>query len=70
MDRRDHQASGVRLDAADRRNATLEDEGYLKGCRYVLHDRDTKFSALFQDTLATADVKCLALPHRSPNLKD
>jgi hypothetical protein len=22
------------------RNASLEDTGYLKGCRYVLHDRD------------------------------
>ena len=50
------------------RNATLEHWGYLHPCRYVLHDRDTKFSALFQDTLATVDVKCLALPRRSPNL--
>ena len=50
------------------RNATLEHWGYLHRCHYVLHDRDTKFSALFQDTLAIVDVKCLALPRRSPNL--
>ena len=50
------------------RNATLEHWGYLHPCRYVLHDRDTKFSALFQDTLATADVKCLAVPRWNPNL--
>ena len=50
------------------RNATLEHWGYLNPCRYVLHDRDTKFCALFRDTLATAKVKCLALSRRSPNL--
>ena len=31
------------------RNATLEGTGYLKGCRYVLHDRDKKFCADFRD---------------------
>jgi hypothetical protein len=31
-------------------------------------NRDTKFFALFRDTLATAKVKCLALRRRSPNL--
>jgi len=35
----------------------------------VLHDRDTKFCADFQRTLATGGVKCLQLPARSPNLK-
>ena len=50
------------------RNATMEHWGCLHHSRYVLHDRDTKFCALFRDTLATADVKCLALPRRSPNL--
>jgi putative transposase len=50
------------------RNATLEGLGYLNGCRYVLHDRDAKFSAEFQETLAAGGVKCLALPPCSPNL--
>jgi len=36
--------------------------------RYVLHDRDTKFCADFREALRTADVKCLRLPLRSPNL--
>jgi hypothetical protein len=50
------------------RNATLEDAGYLKGCRYLLHDRDKKFCAEFRDTLAAGGVECVALPARSPNL--
>src|SRR5882757_8500626 len=50
------------------RNATLEGAGYLKGCRYVLHDRDKKFCADFRDTLAAGGVRCVALPARSPNL--
>jgi putative transposase len=50
------------------RNATLEELGYLNGCRYVLHDRDTKFCAEFRETLAAGGVKCLALPPCSPNL--
>ena len=50
------------------RNATLGPWGHLNGCRYVLHDRDTKFCRSFQETLAVAEVKCLRLPARSPNL--
>jgi Homeodomain-like domain/Integrase core domain len=50
------------------RNATLEDSGYLQGCRYLLHDRDRKFCTEFRETLAAGGVKCLALPARSPNL--
>src|SRR6516162_9378169 len=48
-------------------NATLEGMGHLNGCRYVLHDRDTKFCAEFRETLAVAGVKGLRLPPRSPN---
>jgi hypothetical protein len=51
------------------RNAVDEEGGYLRRHRYVLHDRDTKFNADFQETLATGGVKCLRLPPRSPNLK-
>ena len=49
-------------------NATLEGMGDLNACRYVLHDRDTKFCPEFRETLAAAGVKCLRLPARSPNL--
>jgi hypothetical protein len=27
------------------RNATMQETGYLNGCRYLLHDRDQKFAA-------------------------
>lgn len=50
------------------RNASMQDSGYLNGCRYLLHDRDQKFCREFQDTLAAGGVKCLRLPARSPNL--
>jgi len=50
------------------RNAIDESSGHLRQVRYVLHDRDTKFCAAFQATLATAGVQCVALPPRSPNL--
>jgi putative transposase len=50
------------------RNAIDEASGHLRQHRYVLHDRDTKFCASFRAMLATGNVKCLALPPRSPNL--
>jgi hypothetical protein len=50
------------------RSATQETWGYLKGCRYVLHDRDTKFCASFRSVLAAGGVKTIPLPARSPNL--
>src|ERR1700685_2682817 len=49
------------------RSATQESWGYLHPCRYVLHDRDTKFCASFRSVLA-AGVKAIPLPARSPNL--
>jgi transposase InsO family protein len=42
--------------------------GHLNGCRYLLHDRDTKFCTEFRETLAAGGVKGLRLPPRSPNL--
>src|SRR5579862_426793 len=42
--------------------------GYLKNCRYLLHDRDAKFCREFQETLKAAGVTCTPLPARSPNL--
>ena len=50
------------------RSATQETWGYLDGCRYVLHGRDTKFCASFRSVLAAGGVKTMALPARSPNL--
>ena len=42
------------------RSATQETWGYLDGCRYVLHDRDTKFCASFRSVLAAGGVKTIA----------
>jgi len=50
------------------RNLTAADEGFLIGKRYVLMDRDSKFSAAFRDMLSDADVQSVRLPPRSPNL--
>jgi hypothetical protein len=49
-------------------NATMQDTGHLNGCRYLLHDCDSKLCQEFRDTLASGGVKCLPLPPRSPNL--
>jgi hypothetical protein len=37
-------------------------------CRYVLHDRDAKFCAAFDDVLRSEGVRCLRLPPQSLNL--
>ena len=50
------------------RNLTAADEGILSGKRYLIHDRDTLFTAEFLDMLASAGVKSVKLPPRSPNL--
>jgi hypothetical protein len=50
------------------RSATQETWGHLHPCRYVLHDRDTKFCASFRSTLADGGVKTIRLPAKSPNL--
>src|SRR4030095_304534 len=50
------------------RNATMQDTGFLNGCRYLLHDRDKKFCREFRETIATGGVECTPLPARSPNL--
>jgi putative transposase len=50
------------------RNATMDDCGALRDCRYLLHDRDTKFTRSFRAIIASGRVKPLALPARSPNL--
>jgi putative transposase len=43
-------------------------DGFLLGKRYLLHDRDTKFTAAFDALLKAGGVKPPRLPPRSPNL--
>jgi putative transposase len=50
------------------RNVTMDDCGALRDCRYLLHDRDTKFTRSFRAILMSGRVEALALPARSPNL--
>ena len=50
------------------RNVTSEGWGFLQDRRYLLHDRDAKFSDSFRDTVMVGGVKPLRLPARSPNL--
>src|SRR4029453_1928790 len=52
------------------RNATDEGSGFLRGMRYLLHDRDTKFCTAFLDVLRSSGIRPLVLAPRSPNLKD
>jgi len=50
------------------RNITMEETSILANCRYLLHDRDGKYCSSFSEVLEAENVKCLALPTKSPNL--
>jgi len=50
------------------RNLTDAEDGFLKGKRYLLMDRDGKFSPAFQAILKTEGVNAVLLPAKSPNL--
>ena len=50
------------------RNVTMEGTGFLTNCRYLLHDRDSKYCASFRGLIEAEKVKTLALQPHSPNL--
>jgi len=50
------------------RNVTMEGCGALRDCRYLLHDRDTKYTQSFRAIIVSGQVDPLVLPARSPNL--
>jgi putative transposase len=50
------------------RNLTDVQDGFLKGKRILIHDRDPLFTKKFHDTLQAAGVRGLKLPKMSPNL--
>ena len=50
------------------RNVTDAEEGFLRGKKYVLMDRDGKFCDAFRATQRHAGVEAVRLPPRSPNL--
>ena len=50
------------------RNAPDAEDGFLRGRRFLIHDRDPLFTDAVRDTLAAAGVTPVRLPARSPNL--
>jgi putative transposase len=50
------------------RNLSDADDGFLRGKKYLLMDRDTKFFHSFRSILEQAGVQAVRLPPRSPDL--
>jgi putative transposase len=50
------------------RNLTDSVDGFLKGVRYLIHDRDPVFTREFRTLLRGTGVECVRLPAHSPNL--
>jgi len=50
------------------RNITDDVDGFLKGKRYLIHDRDPLYTRQFLSMLAEAGIESVKLPPRSPNL--
>jgi hypothetical protein len=50
------------------RNLTDSEDGFLRGTRYLILDRDPLYTAAFRSLLKDAGVEALRLPARSPNL--
>ena len=50
------------------RNLTDLEDGFLRGSRYLIHDRDPLITRAFEVTLESAGVQSIRLPSRSPNL--
>jgi hypothetical protein len=50
------------------RNVTMDEWGFLESRRYLIHDRDTKFTDSFRAIVKSGHVEPLKLPAQSPNL--
>jgi len=50
------------------RNLTDLNDGFLRGKRYLILDRDTKYSDAFRSVLVRQRIQIIRLPPRSPNL--
>jgi transposase InsO family protein len=50
------------------RNITDDVDGFLKGKRYLIHDRDPLYTHDFVSMLTDAGIESVKLPPRSPNL--
>jgi transposase InsO family protein len=66
--------AGVRVDpdgawmAQIARNLTESENGFLRGKRYLIHDRDPLYTDAFAEILRSAGTRPVKLPARSPNL--
>jgi hypothetical protein len=49
------------------RAATDVDDGCLRGSRFLICDRDTKWSAAVRQTLAAAGIRVIQTPDAAPN---
>src|SRR5215469_3139688 len=61
------QANGLWLSQVAR-NLSDAEEGFLRGKRYLIHDRDPLFTAEFLQIVKTTGVQSVKLPPCSPNL--
>ena len=50
------------------RELTFEGDGFLNGSRYLIHDRDGKYSPAFDKIITDKGTKVIKLPAQSPNL--
>jgi hypothetical protein len=50
------------------RNDTDVDDGFLRGTRYLILDRDAKYTDDFRNVLDREGIHLIQLPPRSPNL--
>jgi putative transposase len=50
------------------RNLTDPEDGFLRGARFLIHDRDPVFTKVVSETLLSAGVRSVRLPPRSANL--
>ena len=51
------------------RNLTDLNDGFLRGKRYLILDRDTKYSDAFRSVLVREGIQVIRLPPRSPNFE-
>jgi len=50
------------------RSVTMDGWCVLGNCRYLLHDRDAKYTESFRAIIKASGLEPVALPPRSPNL--
>jgi len=50
------------------RNLTDSEDGFLRGVRYLILDRDPLYTSAFRKMLKDSGIEALKLPARSPNL--